>query len=480
MDYEKIAANLNAVGLIVSAHDIKENRQVYCKVEGHKAKGQGAYFINTSKNLCLWSNFSEGVSSGAFVLNKEKIVNYKQVRKDIEESERELREKYKLAGQNAEKEYKSNYIEVIKAKPLETDPTKFKPAKWVEIQDNDVNHAYLQKKGISAHDIKISKDNKILVIPLYEFKEDSSNNLALQIKNIQFIYENGFKHYKEGCQSKGAMHFIGCEKLFQNLGNATNFVNKEYSGHILIAEGYATGASLHQATGKPVVVALTAGNLDPTIDKLIRAYPKSDLVICADNDYKTEINHGKNVGILAAKLCSEKYKIPYIYPQFEEAHKLGNSDFNDMHALYGINRVKESILEVTSLISIKQINSGIVNDYIEISQKCKDEIVLIKCGAWLNAYNDSALKLSQIDGLALREYQGKPCIGIHQDMLDKYSESFKKNGLNIVIAEKQGQNCYRLNFQTDLQSIQNNSSTQDKQLASSPITQNNSEHDISY
>ncbi len=49
---------------------------------------------------------------------------------------------------------------------------------------------------------------------------------------------------------------------------------------VVVCEGFATGAAIHQETGLPVVVAFFAGNIKPVADSL----PFRNLVIAADND----------------------------------------------------------------------------------------------------------------------------------------------------------------------------------------------------
>jgi putative DNA primase/helicase len=51
-----------------------------------------------------------------------------------------------------------------------------------------------------------------------------------------------------------------------------------------IAEGFATGASIHEATGHAVVVAFDAGNLRKTAALLRAKYPDVLIVLCADDD----------------------------------------------------------------------------------------------------------------------------------------------------------------------------------------------------
>ena len=64
-------------------------------------------------------------------------------------------------------------------------------------------------------------------------------------------------------------------------------------GILLIAEGYATAASLHLATGLPVAVAFTAGNIAPVAAELHKRYPRSRLLICADDDAFAGLRRGR-------------------------------------------------------------------------------------------------------------------------------------------------------------------------------------------
>ena len=71
---------------------------------------------------------------------------------------------------------------------------------------------------------------------------------------------------------------------------------------VRLCEGWATGASLHEATGLPVVAAMDAGNLGPVAELLRRSYPDAAITIVADNDDKPgrEINPGVTAATKAA------------------------------------------------------------------------------------------------------------------------------------------------------------------------------------
>ena len=139
------------------------------------------------------------------------------------------------------------------------------------------------------------------------------------------------------------------------------------TGVCLIAEGYATGMSMHMATGLPVAIAFTAGNLQPVAAKLRARYKRANLLIGADDDWLQKCKacgtytpvaesncshcgqpHGKiNAGVTRANEAS--IAVPgcaFVKPVFSDprpADKKGPTDFNDLHALEGINTVRQQI-----------------------------------------------------------------------------------------------------------------------------------------
>ena len=71
---------------------------------------------------------------------------------------------------------------------------------------------------------------------------------------------------------------------------------------LLLAEGYATAASLHEATGRPVVVAFDAGNLVHVAGELRALFPGVALLVCGDDDRYTFARPGKNLSFLHLRL----------------------------------------------------------------------------------------------------------------------------------------------------------------------------------
>jgi putative DNA primase/helicase len=100
-----------------------------------------------------------------------------------------------------------------------------------------------------------------------------------------------------GCDGRGAIHTLqfihpekrdGDNKRFlpggHYRGRYFSIDTMEDAGPLCLCEGYATGASIHEATDYPVAVAFNAGNLGPVAQALRARFPNSRLVLCADDD----------------------------------------------------------------------------------------------------------------------------------------------------------------------------------------------------
>jgi phage/plasmid primase-like uncharacterized protein len=180
-------------------------------------------------------------------------------------------------------------------------------------------HPYLQKKGIPPlGDIKQSPDGKTLLIPL--------QNADGEIRSFQRINPDGDKWFQKGGQTKGCFCPLGVD-------------NEAAKDTVLIAEGYATGVSLREATGLPVAVAGSSYNLEAVGQALREKYPDARLVFCADHDQK----HG--VGQAKAQEASQAVGGVVVLPAFTAAElETGkHKDFNDLHALHGLEAVKDAV-----------------------------------------------------------------------------------------------------------------------------------------
>ena len=107
----------------------------------------------------------------------------------------------------------------------------------------------------------------------------------------------------------------------------------------MIAEGFATGASIHEATGHAVAVAFNAGNLKAVAQALRAKFPTLRLIVAADDDWKTDDNPGMTKAREATKAIGGLLAVP----RFPADRPDGATDFNDLARLAGLEAVRECI-----------------------------------------------------------------------------------------------------------------------------------------
>lgn len=184
---------------------------------------------------------------------------------------------------------------------------------WQESRDVDAKHPYLLAKAINPYGIKQSEDS--LLVPVHDTER--------VIHGLQFILPDGSKRFKAGTALTGCYHAIG-----------------KMNGRILITEGFATGATLHEITGHAVACAFTAGNLKPVAEAL-KKYPGTTLVVCADDDHSTDGNPGLTKATEAARAVDTLLAVPC----FPATRGPKDTDFNDLARLSGSEAVKKCIEE---------------------------------------------------------------------------------------------------------------------------------------
>ena len=165
---------------------------------------------------------------------------------------------------------------------------------WDGCSESPADHPYLIRKGVQPHGARMTGDGR-LVLPAY----DEHGELA----SLQYIDQHGDKQYHGGGARKGTFWWVG---------------DLNSPGIIYIAEGFATSASISEATGRPCVITYNSGNI-PTIAQTIRAaFPSADLVIVADHDTYTpeererKAKKGPEYAAEAAALINARVIVPPI------------------------------------------------------------------------------------------------------------------------------------------------------------------------
>lgn len=179
-----------------------------------------------------------------------------------------------------------------------------------------VVHPYLTAKGVKPHGLRVGRYGNLLV-PM----RDAGGHLL----SLQTIGADGSKRFMAGGQVKGCYHSIGAIK-----------------DRLVVCEGYATGATIHEDTGDAVACAFSASNLLPVTQSLRKKYPALAIVIAADDDAHLAVN----TGLQSAKIAALSIRAPVVVARHLDRDPTQPCDFNDLHALYGPDAVRACFAEL--------------------------------------------------------------------------------------------------------------------------------------
>lgn len=222
----------------------------------------------------------------------------------------------------------------------------------------DGNSPYLASKGVIGHGVKFTEHGTAVL----QLTDTTGKVHGLQFLRTEAQAKEGRRPAKEfwpaGLAKKGHFHLLGHDPHWI----------------VLIAEGYATAASLHEATGYPVVCAFDAGNLLPVAVEIRKRWKLARILVCADDDilgkcieckahvalplHSTDCpacgkpHRYKNAGVegasAAAMAVGGEWMLPtFADPQARIAKWLDDrgkdTDFNDLQANEGASAVRAQV-----------------------------------------------------------------------------------------------------------------------------------------
>lgn len=206
-------------------------------------------------------------------------------------------------------------------------------------------HPYLSRKGVGAYGVRVGEFWK-------ERRDGSGSYLAAKdallirmrdavgTTGLQAIYASAVK---VGEETRDKDFVYGAKKAgcWATIGKPT-----ELNGLVtlLIVEGYATGASVHEATGLGVIVAFDAGNLLAVGREVRRLMPNVRLVFAADNDQWTE-RPVANPGLTKARDAAATVAGDVVAPEFADV-ECKPTDWNDLHVQAGLAEVRRQLMVV--------------------------------------------------------------------------------------------------------------------------------------
>ncbi len=198
----------------------------------------------------------------------------------------------------------------------------------------DASHPYLAAKGIEAHGLSVAVQGQ--TVPVQDAKGTTRNvsiagrllvplhDVHGEVRNVQTIAADGTKLYLGGAQKTGTFHLLG---------------EMRSGSPVLVVEGYATGATVHRATGMAVAVALDTSNLMAVAAALRDQDPARPIYMAADNDHHLPLrvkplpNAGREKAEAASAAVGSTMLLPE--PVAGQVAKGKGTDWNDYEASHG-------------------------------------------------------------------------------------------------------------------------------------------------
>ncbi|KUF27260.1 DUF5906 domain-containing protein [Xanthomonas phaseoli] len=345
-NYDDVLGQLRDAGLILDSLDAS-GRMVRCKVDGSRER-RGWYVLHE-----LQTNGSDVLIVGTYGIWRGNDNGAIKVELRKRDSEFTAEQREALKRRLAEDRRRAEAARQEENRRAAERATRA----WGKAL-HDGESDYLAAKGVQGFGLRYGGSG-IAVVPLL----DGNGAIhGLQLLRTAKQADQQRKPVKEfwpaGLAKRGHFHLIG---------GTPQWI-------LLVAEGYATAASLHMATGYPVAVAFDAGNLMPVASALAKRYRSTKVLICGDDDTlqkcracksrlvltehpKTcptcgEDHKAENAGMLGASAAALDVHGATLLPAFAEEvgrraafieHGRKVSDFNDLHLAEGLHVVRAQV-----------------------------------------------------------------------------------------------------------------------------------------
>jgi putative DNA primase/helicase len=193
--------------------------------------------------------------------------------------------------------------------------------------NNADSHPYILAKGIRAHGVAVAEADGTLLVPM--------RDIDGKLWNVERISATDF-------QKKRGLSGGRRTSCFFSIGKPDDL--------IVIAEGYATGCSIHEASGLPVAVTFNCGNLLPVAKALRAKYPSVGIIVAADDDSATDGNPGLRKASEVAHAVGGVFAVP----ELNGERLAGGADFNDLHVAHGVGPVR-TVLDAAKAMLTSQV-----------------------------------------------------------------------------------------------------------------------------
>ena len=177
---------------------------------------------------------------------------------------------------------------------------------WRNASRADPAHPYLVAKGLEP--VGVRQAGRDLLVPMVDS--------GFRLWNVQRIRPDGFKLFAKDARTVGLFWPHGV-----HLSDG-----RPSAGPLVIGEGFATMAAIHNATGIGVVAAMSARNLEHVARAMRKLFPSRELILAADDDCHLP----DNLGLAAARKAAEAVGGRVAMPRPETCSADSGADFADI------------------------------------------------------------------------------------------------------------------------------------------------------
>lgn len=189
---------------------------------------------------------------------------------------------------------------------------------WNDLAEETPLGDYMVKKGFNKSYGSKSL-NGITIIPMRDIRG--------KIWCLQKIFADGNKRFETGGRTEGLYYLLGDDRQ---------------DGPIRICEGFATAATVYEATNETTACAFSAGNLREVTVALKQQFPNRSIIVCGDDDKFAEDPSRGNIGrIKAYEAINGDLGIP-IFPRFKDENSKP-TDWDDLRQAEGIEEVRKQL-----------------------------------------------------------------------------------------------------------------------------------------
>jgi len=186
---------------------------------------------------------------------------------------------------------------------------------WNKAAPAPVDHPYLIAKQIKPHGARLAAWERTIIddegrrqkLVIENCLIISLHNAAGQIRSLQAIFPDRHPLLD---RNKDFLPFGQLAGLFWWIGGKSETV--------LVCEGFATAATLHEETNHRVYMAFTANNMMAVAKTVREKLPDAEIVVCADNDVNTQGNPGLSKATAAAEAVGGSVAVPPIAGDFND------------------------------------------------------------------------------------------------------------------------------------------------------------------